>query len=476
VQLHLEGELKQPEVLRELGRLSDELSRVPHVTNTSHIGQVVALLNDAMESAKRIPDTPGKVRTLMTLMTGQAGTRKLVTDDRKGALLWLKLDTVDPAELEVALDTIESRVAQHYPGGRRSYTVARADGPRAADVADRTRDLVVHRIQAIAQRHGLGAIDTETLREALGAEGGAGSAEGVAEVVRAYLRSKEALVELPAPADGVDPAALVARAAAALGPGPSEDALLAATARALGKPKDDMTAGDVAFSLESVLEEAWRDAGAAGRVDQLVTKLGFSEALGRAPAATRELAAALMDLASPTAMVAPLAGAGDEETISVGVTGLPVLYRGLSRSVTSNQFKSLGFALGLVLLILMVVFRSVTGGVLATVPTALTLLIIYGAMGAMDVHLDIGTSMLASIIIGTGVDYGVHLLDAWRVGDTEPLADGARHAAEHAGPAIWTNALAVCAGFFVLTLGDARPLQNVGALTAAAMLTAAVVT
>jgi hypothetical protein len=31
----------------------------------------------------------------------------------------------------------------------------------------------------------------------------------------------------------------------------------------------------------------------------------------------------------------------------------------------------------------------------------------------------------------------------------------------------------VAAGFFVLTLGEARPLQNVGGLTAAAMITAA---
>ena len=41
-------------------------------------------------------------------------------------------------------------------------------------------------------------------------------------------------------------------------------------------------------------------------------------------------------------------------------------------------------------------------------------------------------------------------------------------------PAIWTNAVMVATGFFVLTLGEARPLQNVGSLTAAAMLTAAV--
>ena len=39
-----------------------------------------------------------------------------------------------------------------------------------------------------------------------------------------------------------------------------------------------------------------------------------------------------------------------------------------------------------------------------------------------------------------------------------------------------TRLRGLCAGFFVLTLGDAKPLQNVGALTAAAMLAAAVTT
>ena len=51
-----------------------------------------------------------------------------------------------------------------------------------------------------------------------------------------------------------------------------------------------------------------------------------------------------------------------------------------------------------------------------------------------------------------------------------------RHAVLHTAPAIWTNALMVAAGFFVLTLGDAKPLQNVGGLTSAAMLVAAVAT
>ena len=49
------------------------------------------------------------------------------------------------------------------------------------------------------------------------------------------------------------------------------------------------------------------------------------------------------------------------------MSGLPVLYRGLEKSVTSNQWKSLGLALVLVVLILSAVFRSPWSGLLATI-------------------------------------------------------------------------------------------------------------
>ena len=99
-------------------------------------------------------------------------------------------------------------------------------------------------------------------------------------------------------------------------------------------------------------------------------------------------------------------------------------------------------------------------------------------MGARGVSLDIGTSMLASLIIGAGVDYAVHMLSAWRTPQDSPddLVSAAEFAARTTGPAIWTNAGMVAAGFFILTLGDARPLQNVGLLTASAMLLAALAT
>jgi len=76
----------------------------------------------------------------------------------------------------------------------------------------------------------------------------------------------------------------------------------------------------------------------------------------------------------------------------------------------------------------------------------------------------------------------VHLLAAWKgpPGEGRASAGDLRKAATYAsflvGRAIWTNALMVAGGFVVLTMGEARPLQNVGGLTAAAMMVAALAT
>ncbi len=179
----------------------------------------------------------------------------------------------------------------------------------------------------------------------------------------------------------------------------------------------------------------------------------------------------LETLAAPTALVAD--SAAPTGRLSARVNGLPVLHRGLSQSATDNQIASLVIALSLVVVLLSVAFRSPRLGLIAASPTVITLLLVYGGMGGLGVHLDIGTSMLASIIIGAGVDYAVHFVAACR---EHAGPDAAVAAAQITGPAIWTNALMVAAGFCLLPLGEARTLQNVGGLTAAAMLTAAIAT
>jgi predicted RND superfamily exporter protein len=113
---------------------------------------------------------------------------------------------------------------------------------------------------------------------------------------------------------------------------------------------------------------------------------------------------------------------------------------------------------------------------MAATPTLFALIVIHGAMGWLQISLDIGTSLLGSLILANSVDYAVHLIASWRSPENESLRHAAAYAADQSGPAIWTTAATMFVGFFVLALGEAKPLQNVASLKATAMLVSALAT
>ncbi len=143
----------------------------------------------------------------------------------------------------------------------------------------------------------------------------------------------------------------------------------------------------------------------------------------------------------------------------------------MTQSVHNNQIYSLLTSLPLVLLILFVVFRSVVAGLIGMVPTGLTLLVTFGLMGMFPdrLPLDIGSSMLASIALGVGIDYAIHFLWRYRKSDLEG-------AMRNTGRAIVINAAEITAGFVVLVAATIVPMSNFGLLTAETLLTAAVAT
>jgi predicted RND superfamily exporter protein len=464
VQVQVEGDLEDPLALREIGRIADRIRTIDLVTEVVAVDDIVSLINDAMTSAKRVPDKSGQVGVLYRFLSSDPSVGRVVTDERDATLLQVRIGSNRADDLDLVLDKVERLVAEEAAA---SFSVAkRADDAAAVDA--RTAKRLAARMEAFGRRYGARLeSDAEAyLAKLIADRGFQPDTTLVASYLTDFLLSEESWVPLDKPV-----AARVAGGVAALGPNPDDAALTTAIAQAMEAPEDDMNVGDLLVIVMGPLGDFWRSAVgvAAGGVvyDELfdVTDETRSDNLRAA------LDATLQDVDVDAALVA-----GDDAQLTWTVNGMPVLYRGLSRSVTANQFRSLAFALGLVFVIMALLFRSLATGLLATAPTALTLAVIYGGMGAMGVHLDIGTSMLASIIIGAGVDYAVHLLSAWQASDAETVLDGALHAVEETSHGIWTNAIMVAAGFFVLTLGDAKPLQNVGGLTSAAMIAAALST
>ena len=476
IQVQIQGDLGKPEVLREVQYLADRMSTIEHVSDAVHVATAVAQANGVMEKLRRIPDEPQKVGTLLAFMASNPAVSQLIVKDRSEGLLQLKLSTNDAEEGEQALAAVEAIVAEQVA---QTWTVGQDEG--------RLEDQVVARLGTILRSAGL-AHSRTALRGALDAFAADPRPAKIKEALGIYMVSEEFLT--PIPDEPANARMRIIDAVVALGDGAESDALIEAIAGALELPLDDDLLLDLEFSIGTPLAEIWSHQRSLAQADAFLLATGLELPAGaRGKELKASIAGSLWDLGRaqlllPTnGQVAIKSGAEattttSSETVALGlaVSGLPVLHRGLSRSVNENQWRSLGLALALVLAVLMLLFRSVSAGLLAAVPTGITLLLVYAIMGARGVSLDIGTSMLASLIIGAGVDYAVHMVSAWRTPTSGDAIKAATEAARSTGPAIWTNALMVASGFFILTLGDARPLQNVGTLTASAMLVAALAT
>lgn len=469
LQVRVQGDLADPLVLQQVGRLADRLRVMPHIAGVQGVHEAMELIHDAFSGTRRVPDNAGQAKVLYRFLSSDPSVARLVTDDRSQALLIAKVGTGRADDVDAMLAAVEALFRDE------AATSLRGVDPATPEGKDALAAVFGARIAALGVQHGFAVPDDleAQVRAWLDAEAPSAAKDVVTDALVAFLGGPECFVSL-APAE----AAAVAAAAAGLGPDAAGDALSAAIAAAL-RPEDaaadaaaDGRVGDLAFSLEAPLADAWRDARGHAAADALIKALKLALPGGDVGARVRgQLADKLQERESPGVGVP-----GDGTAVAWTVSGQPVVYRGLSRAVTASQLKSLGSSLLVVFIILSVLLRSPLSGLLASAPTILTVLVVYGTMGALGVHLDIGTSMIASIIVGAGVDYAVHLLAAWHAEDDEPISAAVRRAVDDTAHAIWTNALMVAAGFYVLTLGEARPLRNVGGLTAAAMIVAAVAT
>ncbi|MFO0762455.1 MAG: MMPL family transporter [Byssovorax sp.] len=474
-QVEVDGDMSDPDALRELRMLGDEITMLPHVTSVNHVAAVVAKMDEAMEGDERIPDTAAKVKLLYGFLAGKKAVNQLVTEDRKRALMHIKVDSDRAADLEALLAQVDGFVKEK---ALTRYVSERRDGPRKSEVEARIQGMVTARIRALAAQLGV-ALPPEKMDElkkrlAEPAADDAGDREPAKAAVLAFLGSEEFLGTMPSsPADAP---ARVAGALALLPAHASPQVMGEALGKALDLAPTDAVVTGLVSDVEKPVAEIMRRQMALARARKLLgsLKLALPEG-GKGQRFTVAVGAALMDLDN-AAIALPVTAGEPTGTLALQVTGLPVLNRGLSDSVDKNQLRAFFVTMGLVFLIVLYLYRSVWSALLSMAPVSLTLVIIYGAMGFFGIHLDVGTSMLASLTTGAGVDYALHLLAAWKAPPGGSLRDAASYSAFLVGRAIWTNAIMVAVGFVVLTMGEARPLQNVGGLTAAAMVVAALAT
>jgi hydrophobe/amphiphile efflux-3 (HAE3) family protein len=152
--------------------------------------------------------------------------------------------------------------------------------------------------------------------------------------------------------------------------------------------------------------------------------------------------------------------------VKVTVGGFGVVFTDLVAAIIDGQVSSLALSIALVFILNAIGFGSLGAGLWSMIPLVLGVPALFGLMGIFGIELNVVTAMLSSIVVGVGVDYGVHLL--WEFREQRRKGqnpEAAAHAALAAtGRGITFNALAVVLGFSVLAFSNFLPVQFFGFL------------
>ena len=92
------------------------------------------------------------------------------------------------------------------------------------------------------------------------------------------------------------------------------------------------------------------------------------------------------------------------------VSGMPVLFDEMNRLVVQSQIRSLGLALVLIFIMLLVTIRKLRAALVALIPIVITIVAIMGMLVISRFYLNVLTANLSAISIGVGVDYSIHLI------------------------------------------------------------------
>ena len=139
--------------------------------------------------------------------------------------------------------------------------------------------------------------------------------------------------------------------------------------------------------------------------------------------------------------------------------------------MVAGMLKSLFGAFVVVFLMMAVLFRSPSFGLLAMVPLTVTILATYGMIGWLGKDYDMPIAVLSSLTLGLSVDFAIHFIQRMRtlVAETGSFAAASREIFEEPARAIARNAIVIALGFTPLFFAALVPYITVGAFMASIM-------
>lgn len=158
--------------------------------------------------------------------------------------------------------------------------------------------------------------------------------------------------------------------------------------------------------------------------------------------------------------------------LTIGWAGLSYINIVWQKAMVGGMLKSLLGSFLMVLVLMIILFRSFIWGFLSMIPLSVTILFTYGLVGLMGKDYDMPTAILSSLTLGLSVDFAIHFIERFRL--KYAIAGNFKEAVEDifAEPAraITRNAIIIAVGFLPLLFAPLMPYRTVGIFLAAIMI------
>lgn len=158
--------------------------------------------------------------------------------------------------------------------------------------------------------------------------------------------------------------------------------------------------------------------------------------------------------------------------VGVSVTGTNVLWANMDAHVTSTQIVSISIVLAAIALLLPLLFRSLTLGLLGVLVSFMPILFVLGLMGWLGIKINIATCIVGGVALGLAVDDTIYFL--YRITREIPRRRDPRQVVRRAmlvtGSAMVTTSLLLIGGFLTMSVSSFLPSADFGVLFAATVL------
>jgi predicted RND superfamily exporter protein len=156
------------------------------------------------------------------------------------------------------------------------------------------------------------------------------------------------------------------------------------------------------------------------------------------------------------------------------LAGMLVLYNNMLQSLFSSQILTLGVVVLALMSMFLILFRSLKIALIAISPNLLSIGVVLGAMGWLNIPLDMMTITIAAISVGIAVDDTIHYIHRFK---HEFRVDRNYIKTVHRchgtiGHAMYYTSVTIIIGFSILVLSNFIPSIYFGLLTGLAMLIA----